>query len=80
MYVIEEGSQTVEEGDELLSSALGAQGQGDGRETSNGIEAEDDIVVLCDTSVMYRVVFLTTMSALELESHTFSSSMSTAMG
>lgn len=42
-----EGQQTVEEGDELLPSALGAQGQGDGRKTSDGIETEDDIVVLC---------------------------------
>lgn len=69
MYVIQEGSQTVEEGDELLSSALGAQGQGDGRETSNGIEAENDIVVLCATSVMYQVLFRTTMSSLGSVSH-----------
>lgn len=46
-----EGSRTVEEGDELLPSALGAKGEGDGRETSDGIETEDDIVVLCKRSV-----------------------------
>lgn len=48
------GSQTVEEGNQLLPSALGAQGQGDGRQTSDGVEAEDDIVVLC-IRLMMRV-------------------------
>lgn len=46
-YKVGKGSQTVEEGDQFLPSALGAQGEGDGRQTSDGVEAEDDIVVLC---------------------------------
>ena len=37
---------TIEEGDELLASALGAQGEGDGGETVDGIETEQNIVVL----------------------------------
>lgn len=40
------GSRTVEEGNELLPSAFGAKGEGDGGETSDGVETEDDIVVL----------------------------------
>lgn len=47
IYGVGEGSRTVEERNEFLPSALGAQGKGDGRETSNGVQAEDDIVVLC---------------------------------
>lgn len=38
--------RTVEEGDEFLPSSLCAQGQGNGGEASNGIETEDNIVVL----------------------------------
>lgn len=45
------GSRTVEKGNELLPSAFGAQGEGDSRETSDSIEAENDIVVLRQLSV-----------------------------
>lgn len=38
--------RTVQEGDQLLAGALGAEGEGDGGETVNGIQAEEDIVVL----------------------------------
>lgn len=38
---------TVEEGDELLSSALGAECERNGRESVDGIQAKEDIVVLC---------------------------------
>lgn len=37
---------TVEERDELVSSALGAKGKSNGREAVDGVEAEQDIVVL----------------------------------
>lgn len=37
---------TIEEGDELIAGALGAQGKGDGREAVDGIEAKQDIIVL----------------------------------
>lgn len=37
---------TVEEGDQLLARALGAQGEGDSRKAVDGIEAQEDIVVL----------------------------------
>lgn len=46
-----EGSRTVEEGNQLLPSAFGAKGEGDGGETSDGVETENDIVVLCGRSV-----------------------------
>lgn len=39
-------AQTIEEGDQFLPSALGAQGEGDGGEASDCIEAKDNIVVL----------------------------------
>lgn len=80
VYVIMGGSRTVEEGDELLSSAFGTQGQSDGGETSDGIEAEDDIVVLYSRSVLCPELFHMAMEALGWGPHTFSSSMSTAMG
>lgn len=41
------GSRTVEKGNKLLPSAFGAKGKGDGGETSDGVETEDNIVVLC---------------------------------
>lgn len=37
---------TIKKGDQLLSGALGAQGEGNSRESVDGIEAEKDIVVL----------------------------------
>jgi hypothetical protein len=40
------GRLTIKEGDQLLASALGAQGQGNGREAVDGIEPEQDVVVL----------------------------------
>jgi hypothetical protein len=40
------GRLTVKEGDQLLAGALGAQRQGNGREPVDGIEAEQDVVVL----------------------------------
>lgn len=49
------GSQTVEKGNQFFASALGAQGKGDGGEASDGIQAEDDIVVLCLWSIRSRV-------------------------
>lgn len=39
-------AQTIEEGDQFLPSALGAQGEGNGGEASDCIETEDNIVVL----------------------------------
>lgn len=41
-----ERAQTIEEGDQFLPSALGAQGQGDGGQASDCIETEDNVVVL----------------------------------
>lgn len=40
------GRLTIKEGDQLVPSALGAQGKGDGRQSVDGIEAEQDVVVL----------------------------------
>lgn len=37
---------TVKKGNQLLASALGAQGEGNGRKPVDGIEAEEDVVVL----------------------------------
>lgn len=37
---------TIEKGDELLPSALSSQGEGDGRKSVDGIQAEEDIIVL----------------------------------
>lgn len=36
---------TVEEGDQLLAGALMSEGEGDGVESLDGIEAEGDVVV-----------------------------------
>lgn len=38
--------RTIEKGDQLDAGALGAQGEGNGREAVDGVEPEDDIVVL----------------------------------
>ena len=40
------GRLTVKEGDQLLAGALGAQRKGNGREAVDGIESEQDVVVL----------------------------------
>ena len=40
------GRLTVQEGDQLLAGALGAQRKGNGREAVDGIESEQDVVVL----------------------------------
>lgn len=40
------GRLTIKEGDELVPGALGAQGEGDGRQPVDRIEAEEDVVVL----------------------------------
>lgn len=37
---------TIEKRDEFLASALGAQGKGDGRKAMDGIEAEENVIVL----------------------------------
>lgn len=43
--------RTIEEGYELLPCTLGAECEGDGRETVDGVETEQDIVVLPRQSV-----------------------------
>lgn len=58
------GSRTIEEGDKLLSSAFSTQGQSNGGEASNGIEAEDDIVVLRGRSVLCPELFQVAMEAV----------------
>lgn len=40
---------TIQEGDELFSRALGTEGKGDSREPVNGVEPEEDVVVLDET-------------------------------
>lgn len=37
---------TVEKGDELLASPLGAEGESNRRETVDSVQSEEDIVVL----------------------------------
>jgi hypothetical protein len=46
---------TVEKGNQLHAGALGAQGEGNGRETVDGVKAEDDIVVLEEDARQSRV-------------------------
>lgn len=75
-----EGSRTVEEGNKLLPSAFGAKGEGDGGETSDGVETKDDIVVLSGRNQWVRLVGCCGNVGSKWEAHTFSSSMSTAMG
>lgn len=43
---IGEGGRTVKEGYELISGALGAQGESDGRQAADGVQSEQDIIVL----------------------------------
>lgn len=40
------GELTVKERYELVSRAFGAKGEGDGRKATNGIQSEQDIIVL----------------------------------
>lgn len=65
--------RTVEKRYKLVPSPVGAQGEGNGGEATNGIQSEEHIIVLCLASALrwcWRAV----------DQHTLSSSMSTAMG
>lgn len=74
-------AQTIEEGDQLLPSALGAQGEGDSGEASDCIETEDDIVVLGISSAgSWEGRRAACVRGGVCVLRTLSSSMSTAMG
>ena len=42
--------RTIKERYQLVASALRAQSKGDGRESTDGVQAEEDIVMLCCVS------------------------------
>lgn len=70
------GELTIKERYELISCAFGTKGEGDGRQATNGIQSEQDIIVLlgrrlvCEEGKGYEAEYWPTLS----------SSMSTAIG
>lgn len=47
------GFLTIEERNELVSGALSTKGEGNGGESVNGVQAQEDIVVLQAWSVLW---------------------------